>query len=69
MNHALDYGAEGTRDTVRALDAAGVRNAAFGETSPRRLPRKAALPAEPWRWSAVFRVWPGEARPAVFTRA
>ncbi|MGW4591397.1 CapA family protein [Amycolatopsis thermoflava] len=32
MNHALDYGAEGMRDTVRALDAAGVQHAGFGET-------------------------------------
>jgi poly-gamma-glutamate capsule biosynthesis protein CapA/YwtB (metallophosphatase superfamily) len=31
MNHALDYGAEGMRDTVRALDAAGVLHAGFGE--------------------------------------
>jgi poly-gamma-glutamate synthesis protein (capsule biosynthesis protein) len=32
-NHALDYGAEGMRDTVRALDAAGVRHAGFGESA------------------------------------
>lgn len=32
MNHAMDFGAEGMRDTVRALDAAGVRHAGFGET-------------------------------------
>jgi hypothetical protein len=32
MNHALDYGADGMRDTVRALDAAGVGHAGFGET-------------------------------------
>lgn len=32
MNHAMDYGAGGMRDTVRALDAAGVRHAGFGET-------------------------------------
>jgi poly-gamma-glutamate capsule biosynthesis protein CapA/YwtB (metallophosphatase superfamily) len=31
-NHALDYGADGMRDTVRALDAAGVAHAGFGET-------------------------------------
>jgi poly-gamma-glutamate capsule biosynthesis protein CapA/YwtB (metallophosphatase superfamily) len=31
MNHALDYGVEGMRDTVVALDAAGVRHAGFGE--------------------------------------
>lgn len=30
-NHALDYGAEGMRDTVRALDAAGVAHAGYGE--------------------------------------
>jgi hypothetical protein len=32
MNHALDYGVEGMRDTVAALDAAGVQHAGFGET-------------------------------------
>ncbi|CDR13731.1 Capsule synthesis protein, CapA [Streptomyces iranensis] len=32
MNHAMDYGAEGMRDTVRALDAAGVLHAGFGES-------------------------------------
>ena len=32
MNHAMDYGADGMRDTVRALDAAGVGHAGFGET-------------------------------------
>ncbi|WP_432827290.1 CapA family protein [Dactylosporangium sp. CA-092794] len=32
MNHAMDYGADGMRDTVRALDAAGVRHAGFGES-------------------------------------
>jgi len=32
MNHALDYGAEGMRDTVNALDAAGVQHAGFGES-------------------------------------
>lgn len=32
MNHALDYGADGMRDTVQALDAAGVQHAGFGET-------------------------------------
>jgi poly-gamma-glutamate capsule biosynthesis protein CapA/YwtB (metallophosphatase superfamily) len=32
MNHAMDFGAEGMRDTVRALDAAGVRHAGFGES-------------------------------------
>jgi len=32
MNHALDYGAEGMRDTVKALDAAGVQHAGFGES-------------------------------------
>ncbi|WP_067892722.1 CapA family protein [Actinomadura chibensis] len=32
-NHALDYGAEGMRDTVRALDDAGVRHAGFGESA------------------------------------
>ncbi|WP_134765145.1 CapA family protein [Nocardioides sp. 1609] len=31
-NHALDYGADGMRDTVRALDAAGIAHAGFGET-------------------------------------
>lgn len=31
-NHALDYGAEGMRDTVRALDAEGVAHAGFGES-------------------------------------
>jgi len=31
-NHAMDFGAEGARDTVRALDAAGVHHAGFGET-------------------------------------
>jgi poly-gamma-glutamate synthesis protein (capsule biosynthesis protein) len=31
-NHAMDFGAEGMRDTVRALDAAGVGHAGFGET-------------------------------------
>lgn len=31
-NHALDYGAEGMRDTVNALDAAGVQHAGFGES-------------------------------------
>jgi hypothetical protein len=31
-NHALDYGVEGMRDTVRALDAAGVLHAGFGES-------------------------------------
>ncbi|GAY10988.1 CapA family protein [Pseudonocardia sp. N23] len=42
MNHAMDYGAEGMRDTVRALDAAGIGHAGFGEnraeaTAPRIL--------------------------------
>lgn len=32
MNHALDYGIEGMRDTVEALDAAGVQHAGFGES-------------------------------------
>lgn len=32
MNHAMDYGAQGMRDTVRALDAAGIAHAGFGET-------------------------------------
>ncbi|TVT60917.1 CapA family protein, partial [Amycolatopsis rhizosphaerae] len=32
MNHAMDYGADGMRDTVQALDAAGVRHAGFGES-------------------------------------
>ncbi|MDQ0771699.1 poly-gamma-glutamate capsule biosynthesis protein CapA/YwtB (metallophosphatase superfamily) [Streptomyces aurantiacus] len=32
MNHAMDYGADGMRDTVRALDAAGVLHAGFGES-------------------------------------
>ena len=32
-NHALDYGADGMRDTVRALDAAGVMHAGFGESA------------------------------------
>lgn len=32
MNHAMDFGAEGMRNTVRALDAAAVRHAGFGET-------------------------------------
>jgi poly-gamma-glutamate synthesis protein (capsule biosynthesis protein) len=32
-NHALDYGAEGMRDTVRALDDAGVQHAGFGESA------------------------------------
>lgn len=32
MNHAMDYGAQGMRDTVRALDEAGVAHAGFGET-------------------------------------
>jgi capsule synthesis protein PGA_cap len=32
MNHAMDYGADGMRDTVAALDAAGVRHAGFGES-------------------------------------
>jgi Bacterial capsule synthesis protein PGA_cap len=31
-NHALDYGADGMRDTVRVLDAAGVQHAGFGES-------------------------------------
>ncbi|MCF7553688.1 CapA family protein [Pseudonocardia sp. WMMC193] len=31
MNHAMDYGAEGMRDTVRALDAVGIAHAGFGE--------------------------------------
>lgn len=31
-NHAMDYGAEGMRDTVRALDAAGIAHAGFGES-------------------------------------
>ncbi|MFK0249152.1 CapA family protein [Amycolatopsis azurea] len=31
-NHALDFGVEGMRDTMRALDAAGVRHAGAGET-------------------------------------
>ncbi|MFD2473628.1 CapA family protein [Amycolatopsis silviterrae] len=31
-NHALDFGAEGLRDTMRALDAAGVGHAGGGET-------------------------------------
>lgn len=31
-NHAMDYGADGMRDTVRALDTAGVGHAGFGET-------------------------------------
>ncbi|GGP15730.1 CapA family protein [Nonomuraea glycinis] len=31
-NHAMDYGADGMRDTVRALDAAGVLHAGFGES-------------------------------------
>ncbi|GEL26882.1 hypothetical protein PSU4_58360 [Pseudonocardia sulfidoxydans NBRC 16205] len=40
MNHAMDYGADGMRDTVRALDAAGIGHAGFGEnraeaTAPR----------------------------------
>lgn len=30
-NHALDYGNEGMRDTVRALDQSGVAHAGFGE--------------------------------------
>lgn len=30
-NHALDYGNEGMRDTVRALDQAGVAHSGFGE--------------------------------------
>jgi poly-gamma-glutamate capsule biosynthesis protein CapA/YwtB (metallophosphatase superfamily) len=33
MNHAMDYGADGMRDTVRALDAAGVLHAGFGESA------------------------------------
>ncbi|GHF19602.1 hypothetical protein GCM10014715_87930 [Streptomyces spiralis] len=32
MNHAMDYGADGMRDTVRALDAAGVLHGGFGES-------------------------------------
>ncbi len=32
MNHALDFGADGMRDTVEALDAAGVLHAGFGES-------------------------------------
>ncbi|MTD54411.1 CapA family protein [Amycolatopsis pithecellobii] len=40
MNHALDYGVQGMRDTVRALDAAGVGHAGFGETiTEARTPR------------------------------
>lgn len=31
-NHAMDYGAVGMRDTVAALDAAGVAHAGFGES-------------------------------------
>ncbi|MEV6621919.1 CapA family protein [Amycolatopsis sp. NPDC051106] len=31
-NHALDFGSEGLRDTMRALDAAGVRHAGAGAT-------------------------------------
>jgi len=33
MNHALDFGADGMRDTVRALDAVGVLHAGFGESA------------------------------------
>lgn len=32
-NHALDYGVIGMRDTVAALDAAGVHHAGFGESA------------------------------------
>lgn len=32
-NHALDWGAAGMRDTVRALDSAGVMHAGFGESA------------------------------------
>ncbi|MDO0929646.1 CapA family protein [Streptomyces sp. TG1A-8] len=32
MNHAMDFGADGMRDTVRALDSAGVLHAGFGES-------------------------------------
>ncbi|MDL9948952.1 CapA family protein [Gordonia sp. ABSL11-1] len=32
MNHAMDYGVQGMRDTVASLDEAGVAHAGFGET-------------------------------------
>ncbi|WP_051792648.1 CapA family protein [Amycolatopsis jejuensis] len=44
-NHTLDWGPKGARETIRLLDAAGIRSAGFGETrSAARAPAFFATP-------------------------
>ncbi|RYE39451.1 MAG: hypothetical protein EOP24_44215 [Hyphomicrobiales bacterium] len=58
MNHAMDYGVDGTRDTANAPNAAGVLHAGFGESIAEATVREGC--------PSVWPPWPSSASAAPF---